>query len=410
MKIHFNRNLVDEKYDAKTNYDKALEIMSELREDKEDYTGWVNQPMNISETLVDDIISVATDVKDKCDMLVVMGIGGSYLGTAAILEALGGKKDGYPELVFAGNNISGTYLNDVVKKMDKANPYLCVVSKSGNTMETKIAFSVLKAALKNKYGADVASRIIAITDPKSGSLRAEANEEGYRTFEIPGNIGGRYSAFTPAILFPLAVAGVDIRKLISGAKDIAVDESFWKAEGVYYPLTRYALNQAGKDIEVFEYYEPSMRLVGEWCKQLFGESEGKQGLGLFPASLTLSTDLHSMGQFLQDGNQIFFETVINVVNGREDVVIPASAGTELAGKTLNEINHMAMKGVMAAHSKVNVPIIQIDVENCDEYCIGQLLYFFMMTAAVTGKLMGIDPFNQPGVEDYKAEIRKLLGQ
>lgn len=410
MKIHFKRELVDTKYDAKANYEKALDIMSELREDKEAYTGWVNQPMNIADALVEDINSVAASVKDKCDMLVVMGIGGSYLGSAAILEALGGVKEGYPEIVFAGNNISGTYLKDVVKKMEKANPYLCVVSKSGNTMETKIAFSVLKDALRNKYGTEASSRIIAITDPKSGSLRAEANEEGYKTFEIPGNIGGRYSAFTPAILFPLAVAGVDINKLIEGAKDISENEDFWKSEGIYYPLTRYALNKAGKDIEVFEYYEPSMRLVGEWCKQLFGESEGKDGLGLFPASLTLSTDLHSMGQFLQDGNQIFFETVINIVNGRGDVVIPTSAGTELAGKTLNEINHMAMQGVMAAHSKVNVPIMEIDVDDCDEYCIGQLLYFFMMTAAITGKLMGIDPFNQPGVEDYKAEIRKLLGQ
>lgn len=403
-------NVKDSYYENEEKKAKALAIRETLKKDEELFTGWVNQPTNIEDTLVDEIIRVADDLQNKCDTLVVLGIGGSYLGTAAILEALGGNKEGYPEIVFAGNSISGTYLNEVVEKIKDANTYLCVVSKSGNTMETKIAFSVLKDALINKYGKDTASRIIAITDPINGSLRKEANSQGYYTFEIPGNIGGRYSAFTPAILFPLAVAGVDIKSLIKGARDISEDEKFWKEEGVYYPLTRFALNNAGKDIEVFEYYEPSLRLVGEWCKQLFGESEGKDRKGLFPASLTLSTDLHSMGQYLQEGKQIFFETVINIVNGRKDAIIPESAGEGLAGKTLNEINHIALQGVKAAHSKVGVPIIQIDVETCDEYCIGQLLYYFMMTAAITGKLMDIDPFNQPGVEDYKAEIRRLLGQ
>jgi len=277
-------------------------------------------------------------------------------------------------------------------------------------MESRLAFSILKDWMYAKYGREeTAKRIIAITDPANGILREETDREGYVNFEIPGNIGGRYSAFTPGIMFPLAVAGVDIRQLLEGAKKISKDSLFWK-EGLKYAAARYALYEAGKNVEIFEYYDPSLRLIGEWCKQLFGESEGKEGKGLFPASLTFSTDLHSMGQFLQEGHQIFFETVINVMNRNEDVRIPESAGSELAGRSLNDINAMAVKGVMKAHAKAGIPMIRIDVEEMSEDSLGQLLYFFMMSAAVTGKLMGIDPFNQPGVEDYKQEIRNLLGQ
>jgi glucose-6-phosphate isomerase len=307
--------------------------------------------------------------------------------------------------------MSGYYHAGLKKIVDEHDVCVCVVSKSGGTMESRLAFSIIKDWMYEKYGREeTASRIVAITDPHKGILREESDKEGYVTFEIPSTIGGRYSAFTPGIMFPLAVAGIDIREFVRGAKDMSLNNGFWKEEGINYALARHALNKAGKDIEVFEYYDPSMRLIGEWCKQLFGESEGKEGKGLFPASLTLSTDLHSMGQFLQEGKQVFFETVLNVLGRECDVIVPESAGPELAGRSLNDINAMAVKGVMAAHRKADIPIIRIDIDEITEYSLGQLLYFFMMTAAVTGKLMGIDPFNQPGVEDYKQEIRNLLGQ
>jgi len=389
---------------------KALGIREELRQDKEAFTGWVNWPSELPDEWMTDMKKTADDVRGKCDKLIVIGIGGSYLGTAAVIEALGGSKPGCPEILYAGNNMSGHYLADFKAVVEDNDVCLCVVSKSGGTMESRLAFSVLKDWMYEKYGREeTAKRIVAITDPIKGILREESDKEGYVTFEIPGNIGGRYSAFTPGIMFPLAVAGVDIDTFVQGAKDISLDEAFWH-DAIRYAVTRHSLLEAGKKIEVFEYYDPSLRLIGEWCKQLFGESEGKEGKGLFPASLTFSTDLHSMGQFLQEGSQVFFETIFNVLKRDKDVTVPASAGADLAGKSLNEINAMAVKGVMAAHAKAGIQMIKLDIEEISEYGLGQLLYFLMMTSAVTGKLMGIDPFNQPGVEDYKQEIRNLLGQ
>lgn len=380
---------------------KAESIMNELREDREEYTGWVNWPIEFPAGLLNKIEIVAEKIRSICDTLVVIGIGGSYLGTAAIIDAIGGSKAGCPELVFAGNNLSGEYLSNVLDIVKNEESALCVVSKSGNTLETKLSYNVLKDALYEKYGDSASERIVAITDENRGTLREEVNAAGYENFTIPENIGGRYSAFTPAIIFPLAVAGVDIAKLIHGAADLAADDEFWKEQGLKYASARFALNNMGKDVEVFEYFEPSLRLVGEWCKQLFGESEGKEGKGLFPTSLTLSTDLHSMGQYLQEGKAIFFETIINIKSPNKDVKID--------DKSFDEVNHIVQESVIAAHKKAGTPIIKIDVDDKSEYCLGQLLYFFMMTAGVTGKLMGIDPFTQPGVEVYKAEIRRLLG-
>ena len=411
MKVQINLDYAPKaKEYADKNKEKALEILSYLRKDEEDYTGWVNWPSEIPEEWMGKMESVAEDIRNKCDRLIVIGIGGSYLGTAAIIDALGGSKPGCPEVIYAGNNMSGYYHAALKEVIDNHEVCLCIVSKSGGTMESRLAFSILKDWMYEKYGKkESAKRIISITDPAKGILREETDRESYVDFEIPGNIGGRYSAFTPGIMFPLAVAGIDIRALLKGAAEISRDEAFWE-EGLKYALARFALYEEGKTVEVFEYYDPSLRLIGEWCKQLFGESEGKEGKGLFPASLTFSTDLHSMGQFLQEGNQIFFETIINVLKRNVDVVVPESAVPELAGRSLNDINAMAVKGVRAAHAKARVPMIKIDVDEMNEEALGQLLYFFMVSAAVTGKLMGIDPFNQPGVEDYKQEIRNLLGQ
>jgi len=411
MKVKADLRQVDgKKYDHAGYNKKALALRAELREDKEAFTGWANWPDELPAEWMSSMLSVAGDIRSKCSKLIVIGIGGSYLGTAAVLEALGGSAPGCPEILYAGNNMSGYYLAGFKQVIEDNDVCLCVVSKSGGTMESRLAFSVLKDWMYEKYGREETSkRIVAITDPVKGILREEADREGYVTFEIPGNIGGRYSAFTPGIMFPLAVAGTDIEAFVRGARDISNDEEFWQ-DGIGYAAARFALYEAGKEIEIFEYYDPSLRLIGEWCKQLFGESEGKKGKGLFPASLTFSTDLHSMGQFLQEGHQIFFETIFNVLSRDRDVTVPESAGPELAGRSLNDINAMAVRGVMAAHAKAEIPMIKIDIDDISEYSLGQLLYFLMMSAAVTGKLMGIDPFNQPGVEDYKQEIRDLLGQ
>lgn len=391
------------------NRGKACDIVTELFKNQEDFTGWVNRPIEIDEEEVKDMIETAKKVQSMSSAMIVIGIGGSYLGTAAIRDALAENLDGI-DLYFAGNNLSGTYLSRILEVIDNNEVSVCVVSKSGTTMETLIAWSIIREKMQKKYGKDFADRIIAITDPEKGKLREEATAEGYKTYVIPGNIGGRYSAFTAGILFPLAVAGVDIQALIDGAAALAAPEFWTEKNGIDYALARYALYTSGKEIEAYEFYEPSLRNIGEWLKQLFAESEGKEGQGLFPATLFFSTDLHSIGQFLQEGHQIFFETVVNVLNGAKDIVVPESAGKPLAGKSMNEVNQVAVQGVMEAHSKADVPIIQIEVDRIDEYTLGQLLYYMMMSAAVTGKLMEIDPFNQPGVEAYKSEMRALLNK
>jgi glucose-6-phosphate isomerase len=361
MKISLDLSHVDSAlYKGKT--EAALALREELKKDEEAFTGWVNWPETIPKEWINAMVDTVRDIRAKCEKLIVIGIGGSYLGTAAVLDALGGSDPECPEILYAGNNMSGYYLANFKKIVEENDVCLCVVSKSGGTMESRLAFSVLKDWMYEKYGKEeTAKRIVAITDPVKGILREEANREGYVTFEIPGNIGGRYSAYTPGIMFPLAVAGVDIEEFVRGAWDLWKNEEFWKT-GIEYAVTRHALYESGKQIEVFEYYDPSLSLIGEWCKQLFGESEGKDGKGLFPASLTFSTDLHSMGQFLQSGHQIFFETIFNVLNRDKDVIVPESAGPELAGRSLNDINAMAVKGVMAAHAKANIPMIKIDIE------------------------------------------------
>lgn len=387
---------------------RAKGIVNELFSGKGDMTGWVNWPNKITETYINDINDKAAQIRNKCDLFVVIGIGGSYAGAKAVLDAKGGSRKGFPEICFAGNNLNGTCQGRIIKKLQEKETCICVISKSGTTLETAIAYEIFKAEMIRKYGeAETAGRIVIITDEKHGPLREEADKKGYLNFSIPENIGGRFSVLTAAGLVPLAVAGIDIGTMIKGARTMA-SKKFWQTKGLQYGLARYTLLNMNKEMEIFEFYNPSLFQLGEWVKQLFGESEGKQGSGLFPVSLMMPADLHSFGQYLQEGKQIFFETVFMVEHCQEDIVIPDSIGGELGGKTLHNIARCTAKGVIEAHNKAQIPIIQVVLEDLSEESLGQLLYFMEMTAAITGKLMMIDPFTQDGVEQYKREVARYI--
>jgi len=395
--------------DIKEKRKSAYAAKDRLWAGKDSFTGWVKLPRDYDKDELEDIINTGIEIKNKCDMLIVIGIGGSYLGARAAIEALPVSSDkGYPTVRFAGNNISGTYHAALLKEMETEEVCLCVISKSGTTTEPSIAFAVLKDALIKKYGRKEASkRIYAITDMSKGVLREEASKEGYKSFVVPGDIGGRYSVLTAVGLLPLAAAGLDVKAMLSGAEAVMTSPK-WNEEAVDYACSRFILMERGKDIEVIEYYEPQLQYFSEWLKQLFGESEGKGGKGLFPASLNFSADLHSMGQFLQEGNQIFFETVLNIEKPNNDIIVPNSAGELFAGKNMNAVNEAAVNGVIAAHRKAKIPIIRIDIPEMTEYYFGQMVYFFEKTCAITGYMMDVNPFDQPGVESYKEEMRKEL--
>ena len=376
----------------------------------EDFTGWAILPQRYElydHDEVERVIKAAEAIRRQSSVLVVTGIGGSYLGARAALEMLKHSGDGSVDILFAGQNISGTYHADLIDAIKDKEFSICVVSKSGTTTEPNIAFAILKDLLYKKYGKEaLAARIFAVTDPVSGTLRAEADAEGYTSFDIPPNIGGRYSVLTPVGLLPMAAAGIDIKAILEGATRAMREDM--RALAGRVAAVRKALADSGKLIEVFELYEPSMFFFTEWLKQLFGESEGKEGRGLFPSGLTFSTDLHSMGQFLQEGNQIFFETVLDVKKASKDITVPDSADPLLSGRSMNDINRAALEGVIAAHRLVNIPIIRIDIPDLSPYTFGEMVYFFELVCAFTGRLMGVDPFNQPGVEQYKKEMKKLL--
>lgn len=394
---------------------------------KEEFTGWVKLPellcgggfdseeekekSNKLRAELDDLKMTADEIKEKCDLLVVVGIGGSYMGAKCVIDALLATdemeeaKEKRPEVVFAGCNMSASFHKDIIKKMKDKETCLCVISKSGGTTEPLAAFSILKEAMAVKYGDEATSRIYAITDESKGRLREEADAAGYKTFIVPDDVGGRYSVLTPVGLLPIAVAGININELIVGARDMAVDKGWKDGDLADYAVTRVALSKSGKWIEIFEYFHPELDFFGEWLKQLFGESEGKEGKGIFPASLMFSRDLHSMGQFIQQGKQMFFETMIIIEDRGEDIMIPESAGAPLAGKTLEQINDCAIKGVAAAHTKAGVPVLKINLPKMNAYNMGQLLYFFEMTCGIAAYISGVNPFDQPGVEAYKAEMK-----
>ncbi len=386
---------------------KKLEIdtaLERLWSGKETFTGWVKLPLQQDKNEMERILNVSDIIRQQCELFIVIGIGGSYLGAKAAIDALGKASDA-PEVKFAGINLSATYHARLLEEMTAKEVCLCVISKSGTTVETTAAFNIFKEALIKKYGkAEAVKRIYAITDAENGALREETEREGYTSFVIPSDIGGRYSVLTPVGLLPIAVAGADIRSLMEGAEVMAASPD-WDFDGPDYAAARYLLLQKGKSVEAIQHYEPDLKYFVEWIKQLFGESEGKEGTGLFPAGLELTADLHSMGQFLQQGSPIFFETVLNIEQSPVDLTVPEGP---LKGKTMTQLNRAAMKGVIEAHSSAGTPVIRIDIPKLDAFYYGQLIYFFETTCAVTAMLMGVNPFDQPGVEAYKKEMKKEI--
>ena len=389
-----------------------------------DFLGWVNLPSEIDESLIADIEKTAQELHKKSDIFVVIGIGGSYLGARAVIEALQNHfapiSDTKPLVVYAGHNMSEDYLSELMAVLDKKDYSLAVISKSGTTTEPAIAFRILKQHIINKYGeAEAASRIIAITDKARGALKQLANVKGYKTYIVPDDVGGRFSVLTPVGLLPIAVAGIDIRKLISGAVEI---EKLCKTNPTLngnivseYAVVRHILYNMGKTNEIMVNYEPRLVYFSEWWKQLYGESHGKDGKGIFPASVTFSTDLHSMGQYIQDGIRNLFETVVSVENSDHELRIPLENEdldqlNYIAGKRISEVNHKAELGTMLAHEDGGVPNIRIIIPKISAYVLGQLIYFFEMACALSGYMLEVNPFDQPGVEAYKKNMFALLGK
>jgi len=388
----------------------AEEAMDRLWSGGEPFTGWVRLPLDQDHEKIEDILNVAAEVWSKCDLFVVLGIGGSSLGAKALLDALSPMPHGFPRVVFAGFNLDAASLLDISEQVRKEETCICTISKSGSTVETLIAFSVLKEVMQEKYGPAANSRIYAITDEKDGALRKETTQKGYTSFPVPSDIGGRYSVLSPVGLFPLAVAGVDIKALLAGAEAMAVDPA-WDREAILYAVARVCLNEEGKSIEALESFDPTMETFGQWLKQLFGESEGKDGKGIYPTVLSFTRDLHSVGQYLQEGTPNVFETMILFETVEKDLLIPESAGDDLSGLSMNQINNCLIKGVIAAHAKAGIPLITITAPQKDAFHLGRLIYFFELSCGVSATMIGVNPFNQPGVERYKQEsieeIRKL---
>ncbi|MDE6040906.1 MAG: glucose-6-phosphate isomerase [Muribaculaceae bacterium] len=385
-----------------------------------DFLGWVKLPMDTPQELIDDINSTAATMRANCDYVVCIGIGGSYLGAKAVIEALSNSFAQYApakgsKILFAGQNIGEDYLSELSEFLQDKNYGIIVISKSGTTTEPAIAFRILKDQLERQIGRqEAAKRIVAITDEHKGALRTLATSEGYKTFIIADNVGGRFSVLTPVGLLPIAVAGFDINALIGGAEDFATATlNGTDSSARIYAATRNALYRNGKKIEILVNYSPKLHFFGEWWKQLYGESEGKDGKGIFPAAVDNTTDLHSMGQWIQEGERSIFETVISVEQVDRELRIPADDANldglnYIAGKRVDEVNKMAELGTRIAHIDGGVPNIRISVPQISEYYLGQLIYFFEAACGISGYMLGVNPFNQPGVEAYKKNMFALL--
>ena len=386
-----------------------------------DFLGWKTLPVDIPESLICEFESIRDDWKNKgVNLVIVIGIGGSYLGARCAIEALGHqfvRKEGVPQVVFAGNNLSEEYLAELMDLAKTSNTAVIVISKSGTTTEPAVAFRIFKEYIEQTYGkAEASERIVAITDAKKGALKTLATQEGYKSFIVPDNVGGRYSVLTPVGLLPIVIAGFDVRAMLKGAADQREALSVRSAENpaVQYAAMRNLLHsQYGKAIEIFVVYNPKFTYLAEWWKQLYGESEGKDGKGIFPASVTNTADLHSMGQFIQEGSRVMFETVINVENANRSVVIGSDEQNldqlnYLAGKSVNHCNAMAQLGTKIAHIDGGVPQMEVSIERINEENLGAIFYFFEFACGVSAYTLGINPFNQPGVEAYKKNMFALL--
>ena len=393
--------------------------------DEKDFVGWLELPTNYDKEEFARIKKAAKKIKKESDILVVIGIGGSYLGARAVIEALTSsfynmlpdKQKKYPQVLYVGNNLSPNYINELIECIGDKDFSVNVISKSGTTTEPAIAFRIFREILENKYGIDEArSRIYATTDKAKGALKTLAENEGYEQFVVPDNVGGRYSVLTAVGLLPIATAGIDIDKLMLGAKtaqDRYDDPDVKYNECYKYAVVRNILYKLYKNTEILVNYEPKMHSFTEWWKQLFGESEGKDQKGIFPAGVDFTTDLHSMGQYIQEGRRSLFETVISIKTPNSDITInPDDDNLDglnyLAGKGLDYVNKKAMEGTMKAHVSGDVPNIVIELEKLDEENIGELIYFFEKACAMSGNILGVNPFNQPGVEEYKKNMFKLL--
>ncbi len=392
-----------------------------------DFLGWIDLPVDYDKEEFARIKAAAAKIQEDSEVLIVIGIGGSYLGARAAIEFLGhsfynvlGKDQRKtPEIYFCGNSISSTYLKHLIDVVGDRDFSVNMISKSGTTTEPAIAFRVFKEILEKKYGKEgAAKRIYATTDKVKGSLKGLATAEGYESFVVPDNVGGRFSVLTAVGLLPIAVSGADIDALMAGAasaRERALNESFENNDAMQYAALRNILLRKGKTVEVMANYEPAVHFVAEWWKQLYGESEGKDQKGLFPASVDLTTDLHSMGQYIQDGARILFETVIDVETSREEIVIgkePVDLDglNYLAGQTVDFVNKSAMNGTILAHTDGQVPNFMIHIPEVNEFYLGELFYFFEFACGVSGYLLGVNPFNQPGVESYKKNMFALLGK
>ena len=401
----------------------ALSLLYSRRGAGNDFLGWVTLPSSITASEIARIEEVAEALRSRAEVIVCIGIGGSYLGAKAVAEAM---SDSFaflhgntgPKVVFAGQNLSEDYTYELLDAVREKSLAAIVISKSGTTTEPAVAFRIIKAEIEKRYGKEgAAERIVAITDRARGALKTLATNEGYPTFVIPDDVGGRFSVLTPVGLLPLAAAGVDIAALVRGAQEMecatGADVPFDENLSVQYAAVRYALYESGRKIEILGSYEPKLQYVNEWWKQLYGESEGKDGKGLFPASVTLTADLHSMGQYIQEGERTMFETILSVESSKHEVRIEADAENldglnYLAGKRLSEVNRMAELGVRLAHVDGGVPNIRIGLPAIDEHSLGALLYFFEKACGISGYLLGVNPFNQPGVEAYKKNMFALL--
>ncbi|TJX15601.1 glucose-6-phosphate isomerase [Tissierella creatinini] len=402
-------------------------LLQEKKGPGSEYTGWMDLPENYDKKEYGRIKEAAKRIQENSQAFIIIGIGGSYLGARAVIEALSHsfynvipkEKRTTPEIYFIGNNISTTYLNDLLDAIEGKDISINVISKSGTTTEPAIAFRIFKEYMEKKYGKEEAkNRIYATTDKQKGALKKLADEEGYETFVIPDDIGGRYSVLTSVGLLPIAVAGIDIDKLMKGALDGMKEYSNPVIEEnpcYQYAAIRNILYNKGKEIEILVNYEPSLQYLSEWWKQLYGESEGKDGKGIYPGSANFTTDLHSIGQLIQDGKRNLFETTINIESSKDELILKGSEEdldglNYLEGKTLELVNKKAFEGTLLAHVNGNVPNLIINLPQLNEFYFGKLIYFFEKACAISGYTLGVNPFDQPGVEEYKKNMFRLLGK